>query len=77
MAHEINKLRLQTLEALQIKAKNLKYIELILKIATMFWNTFFYFIKYSIFLDDILFPLIAFSFFKFISNSVLSHSAFT
>ena len=34
--HEMNKLRLQILEALHIKTKNLKSIELILKIATMF-----------------------------------------
>ena len=40
IAHEINKLQLQILEALHIKTKNLKSIELILKIATMFWNAF-------------------------------------
>ena len=33
---EINKLQLQTLESLYIKAKDLKSIVLILKIATMF-----------------------------------------
>ena len=36
IAHEINKLCLQILEALHIKTKNLKSIELILKMATMF-----------------------------------------
>ena len=37
ITHEINKLRLQILEALHIKTKKkLKSIELILKIATMF-----------------------------------------
>ena len=36
IAHEIDKLRLQILEALHIKTKNLKSIELILKIAPMF-----------------------------------------
>ena len=40
IAHEINKLRLQILEALPIITKNLKSIELILKIPTMFWNVF-------------------------------------
>ena len=39
IAHLINKLRLQILEALHIKTKNLESIELILKIAT-FWNAF-------------------------------------
>ena len=40
IAHEINKLRQQILEALHIKnlKKTLKAIELILNIATMFWN---------------------------------------
>ena len=36
IAHEISKLRLQVLEALHIKTKNLKSIELVLKIATTF-----------------------------------------
>ena len=36
IAHEINKLQLQILEALHIKTKNLESIELILKIVTMF-----------------------------------------
>ena len=40
ITHEINKLRLQIREALHIKTKKLKSIELILKIATMFWNAF-------------------------------------
>ena len=40
IASEINKLQLQILEALHIKTKNLKSIELIMKIATMFWNAF-------------------------------------
>ena len=42
IGHEINKLRLQIREALHIKKKpkkNLEIIELTLKIATMFWNT--------------------------------------
>ena len=39
--------------------------------------TIYLFFRYSIFLDNILFPLIAFYFFKFISISVLSNSAFT
>ena len=39
---EINKLRLQIPEALHKKKKKLKSIELILKIATMFWNAFFF-----------------------------------
>ena len=40
IAHKIDKLQLQILEALHIKQKYLKSIELILKIATMFWNAF-------------------------------------
>ena len=36
IAHEIDKLQLQILEAQHIKTKNLKSVELILKIATMF-----------------------------------------
>ena len=43
MAHEINKLRLQILEALYIKTKTLELIELTLKIVTMFSNTLSYF----------------------------------
>ena len=42
IAHEINKLRLQILEALNIKTKTLKSIELIFKIVTMFWNAFIF-----------------------------------
>ena len=65
IVHKINKLWLQILEALHIKNK-LELIELTLKIATMFWNTFSpFFIKYSISLDNILFLLIEL-FFKFI-----------
>ena len=60
IAHEINKLRQQILEALHIKTQK-KSIELILKIATIFINAFSTFLKkYSIFLDNILFLLIAF-----------------
>ena len=42
IAHEIDKLRLQILEALYIKKKKkpLISIEFIFKIASMFWNTF-------------------------------------
>ena len=40
IAHKIDKLRLKIQEALLIKTKNLKSIELILKIRTMFWNAF-------------------------------------
>ena len=41
LAHEIDKQRLQILEARHIKAKKkLESIESILKIATMFWNAF-------------------------------------
>ena len=42
IAREIDKPWLRILEALHIKTKKkkLKSIELILKIATMFWNTF-------------------------------------
>ena len=36
IAHEIDKLRLQILEALHIKTKNLTSVELTLKIVTMF-----------------------------------------
>ena len=41
-AHEIDKLRLQILEALhkKLKKNKLKSIDLILKIATMFLNSF-------------------------------------
>ena len=43
IAHKIDKLQLQILEALRIKTtKNL--IELILKIAAMFWNAFRFFL---------------------------------
>ena len=43
IAHKINKLWLQILEALHIETKNpLKSKESILKIATMFWNAFIY-----------------------------------
>ena len=62
VSHEINKLQLQILEALHIKTKNLKSVELILKIVTMFWNAFsifFFVIPYSY---SILFPLTAFPF---------------
>ena len=62
MAHEINKLQLQILEALHIKTKNLEFIKLTLKIATMFWNVFSPILKYSIFLDNILYLLIVFCF---------------
>ena len=63
IAYEINKLRLQTREALHIKIKNLKSIELILKIATSFKvPLFFVFFKYFLYLDNLLFPLIAFPF---------------
>ena len=43
IAHKINKLQLQILEALHIKTikKKRESIELILKIATMFWYAFF------------------------------------
>ena len=53
IAHEINKLRLQIQEALHIKK---------LKIATMFLNAFNLKKKNSIFLDNILLPLISFCF---------------
>ena len=43
IAHEINKVRQQILEALH--KKKLESIELILKIATMFWNAFSRFLK--------------------------------
>ena len=57
IAHEIDKLRLQILEALHIKAKKtLKLIDLILKIVTMFWNSFFFRISmYSISVDSVTF----------------------
>ena len=51
MAHEINKLQLQILEARHIetktKNKKIELIELTLKIATMFWNALspFFFLK--------------------------------
>ena len=38
IAHEIDKFQIQIVEAQHIKTKNLKLIELILKIAAMFWN---------------------------------------
>ena len=78
IAHENDKLWLQILEALHIKAKKkLKSIELILRIVTMFRNaTRIFFLKHSVFLDSILFPLTAFCFFKLISHSVLSNSVF-
>ena len=41
IAHEIDKLRLQIQENLYIKTKNLKTIELILKMATTFLVIFF------------------------------------
>ena len=44
IAHEINNLRLQILEALHIRTKNVKSIELILKITTMFWNAFSFYL---------------------------------
>ena len=51
---------LQIQEAQHIKIKNLELL------ATLFWNAFtLFFFKYSIFLDNILFPLIAFCF-KFV-----------
>ena len=75
IAHEINKLRLQILEALHVKTTTttttttttkIQSIELTLKIATIHWNAFclFCFISflYSISLDNTLFPLIAFCF---------------
>ena len=43
IAHEIDKLRLQIMEDLYInlkKNKKLESIQVILKIATMFWNAF-------------------------------------
>ena len=43
IVYKIDKLRLQILEALHIKTKDLKSIELILKIVTMFWNAFIIF----------------------------------
>ena len=44
ISREINKLRQQILEAIHIKTKKLESIELILKIATMFWNAFSFFL---------------------------------
>ena len=49
IAHEIDKMRLQILEALHIKTKTLKPVELILKIATMFWNVFSWFFIFVFF----------------------------
>ena len=46
IAHRIDKLQLQIKEALQ--KKKLKSIELILKIATMFWNAFSIFLIFRI-----------------------------
>ena len=62
IAHEINKLRKQILEAQHMKTKKnqLKSIELTLKIVTMFWSAFIS--LFSKFLDNILFPLIGFCF---------------
>ena len=48
ITHKINKLWLQILEALHIKAKNLKSLELILKRVTMFWNAFIFFFFFNI-----------------------------
>ena len=42
IAHEINKLRPQILEALHIKTKKLESIELIFKIVAIFWNAFIF-----------------------------------
>ena len=51
IAHEIDKLRQQILEALYIKIflKKLKTVELILKIATMLRNAFRFFLIFRIF----------------------------
>ena len=49
LAHEIDKLRLQILEALHIKIKTLKSIELILKIVVKFWNAFSFLLFFLIF----------------------------
>ena len=57
IAREINKLWLQILEALQIKIiKKQESIELILKIARMFWNAF----SFLVFLNNILYSFIIF-----------------
>ena len=56
IAQEINKLRLQILEALHIKTKNLESIELISKIATMFWNAYIS-LWFSISIDGVRFFL--------------------
>ena len=46
IAFKIIKLQLQILEALHIKAKKIKSIELILKMVTMFWNDFSFFVVF-------------------------------
>ena len=65
IAHEINKLRLEILEALHIKKKinriNFENNDNVLKCLFLFFLRGV-FCKYSIFLDNILFPLIAFCF---------------
>ena len=67
ISHEIDKLRLQILEAQHIKTRNLVLIELThlrqyfeMPLVFFFSSFFFFFCKYSNSLDNILFPLIAF-----------------
>ena len=62
-AHEINKLQLQILEALHVKTKRPKIDRINFENSDNVLKCLYLLLfKYSIFLDNILFPLIAFCF---------------